>query len=285
MASKTLTTIEDLGNTLSSQAFQKQFHAALPDHISPKRFVRIAITAVRNEPKLLNCTRPSLFSAFMKAAQDGLLPDGEEAAIVPYGKEAEYMPMIAGILKKIRNSGELKSMSPKVVHEKDHFEEWTDENGDHLMFKPLQTGDRGKIIKVFVVTNTKDGGVYIDVMTVDEIEAVRKMSKNAKGPAWTNSWGEMAKKTVIRRQSKRLPKSTDIEMVVKRIDDDYDFSEPEPVTVEKKEPKPAKRTRKVIDAKKVEEKPAEQPAQPVEVTPEEEAQLAQGDEDVIDTPI
>ena len=113
------------------------------------------------------------------------------------------------------------------------------------------------------------------------------MRKNAKGPAWTKSWGEMAKKTVIRRQSKRLPKSTDIEMVVKRIDDDYDFDEPEPPKPEKKEPKPAKRTRKVIDAKAESSKPAEEkPAPPVDTTPEEEAQLAQGnDEDVIDSPI
>jgi recombination protein RecT len=43
----------------------------------------------------------------VRLAQDGLLPDGREAAIVKFGNKAQAMPMIAGILKKIRQSGDV----------------------------------------------------------------------------------------------------------------------------------------------------------------------------------
>src|SRR5215831_21161121 len=102
-------------------SMESQFAMALPAHIPVERFTRVVMTAVQNNMKLLRCTRQSLFNACMKAAQDGLLPDGREGAIVPFGDDEEggrgrrgapvptasWMPMIAGIRKKARNSGEI----------------------------------------------------------------------------------------------------------------------------------------------------------------------------------
>jgi hypothetical protein len=48
----------------------------------------------------------------VKLAQDGLLPDGREAAVVMFGNKAQAMPMIAGILKKVRQSGEVAKSAP-----------------------------------------------------------------------------------------------------------------------------------------------------------------------------
>ena len=80
--SQALTVQQELKQTLSKM--EPQFAAALPEHITPKRFVRVLMTAVSSQPKLCEANRTSLFSACMSSAQDGLLPDGKEAAIVTF---------------------------------------------------------------------------------------------------------------------------------------------------------------------------------------------------------
>jgi recombination protein RecT len=74
-----------------------QFAAALPKHISVEKFTRVALTAIQNNPDLaVKADRRSLFGACVRLAQDGLLPDGREAAIVMFGDKAQAMPMISG---------------------------------------------------------------------------------------------------------------------------------------------------------------------------------------------
>ena len=53
-----------------------QFAAVLPRHIPVERFGRVVLTAVQTNPVLSNVERRSLWNACMKAAQDGLMPDG-----------------------------------------------------------------------------------------------------------------------------------------------------------------------------------------------------------------
>jgi hypothetical protein len=61
-------------------------------------------------------------------------------------------------------------------------------------------------------------------MSLEEIEKVRKVSRAASNGPWVAWWGEMARKTVMRRLSKRLPMSTDLE--------DEIFSRDETLTVD-----------------------------------------------------
>src|SRR3546814_609098 len=98
------------------QAMAPEFRAALPAHVSVEKFTRVAQTAIQNQPDLANVDRKSLFGAIVRLAQDGLLPDGREAAIVKFGNQAQAMPMIAGILKKVRQSGEVSYISAHVVY-------------------------------------------------------------------------------------------------------------------------------------------------------------------------
>src|SRR5882762_1147619 len=99
-----------------------QFKAALPAHIPVERFMRVVMTAIQENPDLVKADRRSLWNAAMKAAQDGLLPDRREGAIVVYGTQAQWLPMVAGIRKKVRNSGEIATWDVNVVHAKDAFE-------------------------------------------------------------------------------------------------------------------------------------------------------------------
>lgn len=219
------------------QKMEQEFLAALPPQIDVNKFVRTLMTTVQMNPELLEADRKSLLSGCMKAAQDGLLLDGREAALVTYNtrdnktgnyvKMAQYMPMVAGILKKVRQSGELLTLSANVAYENDEFVyELGDE--ERIVHRPLMRGERGVPIAAYAVAKTKDGGIYRDVMTFDEIQNTRSRSRaKDKGP-WVTDWSEMAKKTVIRRLAKRLPMSTDLETVVRRDDDLMEYADATP---------------------------------------------------------
>jgi len=196
---------------------QPEFAAALPPQIPVEKFIRTTLTAVQMNPDLLGADRRSLLGSCMKAAQDGLLLDGREAAPVIFntkeGKKVQYMPMIGGILKKMRNSGEIASIGAHVVYENDHF---AYELGDDekIVHKPSLGTDRGKPIACYAIAKTKDGAIYREVMSVADVEKVRAASKAGKFGPWVDWWDEMARKTVIRRIAKRLPSSADLDQVL-----------------------------------------------------------------------
>lgn len=210
---------------------ESQFQRALPKQIDVEKFVRVVETAVNANQALLDANRMSLFSSAMKAAQDGLLPDGREAAFVTFNTKSgqphvQYMPMITGILKKIRNSGELESISSSVVYENDFFENWIDEDGEHFKHKPNFFTERGAPKLAYAFAKTKDGGKYFEAMNYDQIERVRACSRSGKAGPWVTWWDEMARKTVMRRLAKRLPMSSDLDSFIRSDDDLNDFSQP-----------------------------------------------------------
>lgn len=221
---------------------QPEFAAALPPQIPAERFVRTVMTAVQLEPKLLGADRKSLLSSCMRAAQDGLMLDGREAALVTYGDKVQYLPMVGGILKKLRQSGQLLSISANVVYEKDAFDyELGDE--ERIKHKPF-LGDRGRPIAVYAVARTIEGGIYREVMSVGEVESIRNRSRAGKDGPWKNNWSEMARKTVIRRICKRLPSSSDLDSVLLADNEHYDMqpAAPQAPVMAQPETVPAPRT-------------------------------------------
>lgn len=205
-----------------------QFKMALPPHIPVERFVRVVQTAVVSNPDLLDpskCERQSLYGAAMRLAQDGLLPDGREAAIVPFKGKAQAMPMVAGILKKVRNSGELATINAHVVRENDSYRSWVDEKGEHFTHEKSR-GERGGPIYTYAYAITKDGGFYFEELTEADIQAIKNVSRSGNGGPWGGAFAdEMRRKSAIRRLSKRLPMSTDVEETIRRDDELF---EPDP---------------------------------------------------------
>jgi recombination protein RecT len=74
--------------------------------------------------------------------------------------------------------------------------------------------DRGAAVAVYAIARTKDNAVYREVMSVGEVEKIRRASRAANAGPWVDHWGEMARKTVIKRLAKRLPSSTDLDQVI-----------------------------------------------------------------------
>jgi len=218
-----LTVVDQVRNQLT--AMQPQFAAALPKHVDPARFVRVVMTAVQMTPALLDADRRTLFASAMRASQMGLLPDGREGAIVTFGKTAQFMPMVAGIMKLVRNSGEISTWSVQAVYENDTFDFCLGDE-EHITHKPALS-NRGKQIAVYSIVTMKDGEKSREVMSVEDVEAIRRRSRSGNSGPWVTDFSEMSKKTVVRRHAKRLPLSTDIDGMIKE-DDELFMPEPAP---------------------------------------------------------
>jgi recombination protein RecT len=200
---------------------REQIQRALPKHIPVDRFNREVETLVNINGEIAAVDRRSLVIACLQAAHDGLLPDRREGVILPYrdSKTGQYIatwqPMVDGLLKRFRNSGQFRSVSSGVVREGEEF------TGEHIRHVP---GDAtGKILKAYAIAHTKDGGVMVKVMSVAEINKRRAVSKAANGPMWRDWFPEAAQKTVLRALAKRLPSSSDLYELMRRDDDDEAF--------------------------------------------------------------
>ncbi len=219
---KALTKTDAFRGFLSAQ--KSEFDKVLPSHISFEKFQRTVMTAVLVSPELLEADRASLMVSCIKAATDGLLPDNRDAALVIFNskqgndwiKKVQYLPMYAGILKKVRQSGDLASAVTHVVYEKDKFEYFLGDD-ERITHEPyMGQEERGEIIAAYCIAKLKDGTVFREVMTRADIDKVRRTSKsgndekgNPKG-IWLAWFDEMARKTVFRRCAKWLPQSVEI---------------------------------------------------------------------------
>lgn len=214
--------VQSFQDLLGKDAFKRQLAMALPRHITPDRLLRVVMTALRTNPKLMECTMQSLYACVMASAQLGLVPDGflGQAYYVPFnnsynvnGKwvkklEATFIPGYRGLITLARQSGDIKGVDAEVVFSNDEFEISFGTNR-YIKHSPCLSDDRGEAIGAYAVFVLADDSVTFDFMTKADIEKIRKTSKNADGKAWTGSWDEMAKKTVIRRKIKYIPLSVE----------------------------------------------------------------------------
>ncbi len=187
-----------------------QIKLALPKHVDIDRMIRIVLTTVQRTPKLLDCTQESLLACVIQCAQLGLEPDGMlgHAYLIPYGNTATLVVGYKGLLKLARQSGEISSISARVVHEKDKFE-YEYGLAERLVHVPSEDEDPGAMTHAYAIFRLKDGGLHFDVMSKREIDAIRKRSKASGSGPWVTDYEEMAKKTVLRRASKMSPASID----------------------------------------------------------------------------
>lgn len=190
------------------EKMKPQFAAALPKHITPDRMVRVALTAIQNTPKLLDCDKQSLYSAVMRAAQLGLEPDGVlgQAYLLPFGKQVQFIPGYKGLIDLARRSGEVSNIIAKEVCEHDEFDvDWSREIP--FNHKPKLEGDRGTVTHFWALAKFKDGGFHWDYLSKAEVEAIRDRSQGKNNAVWKEHFVEMGKKTAIRRIAKFLPMS------------------------------------------------------------------------------
>lgn len=216
--SRELTIAKRIGGAL--QRMQPEYRAVLPAHITPEAFTRVAQTAIGMNEDLQECTPKSLIAACTKLAEVGLLPDGEEAAIVAYNvkvskrnepdrweKQAKAMPMVRGIRNLVRNSGMVKDWKVRLVYSQDKFRH-VDGDVELLEHEPAYV-DGDRVEKVYSIAYLENGEISRHVMRIDAVDKIRRRSRSAEKGPWVTDYEEMVKKTCLRQHSKALPKAKD----------------------------------------------------------------------------
>jgi recombination protein RecT len=252
------------------EAMKPQFALVLPPHITPEKFARVAMTAVMQNPDLLKMDARLVIQELMLCATDGLIPDKREAAILPFKGKPKYLPMVGGILKKMRNSGDLKSINPMVVYANDFFEYWMDEEGPHLKHIPCFDRDPGPVRLTYCVLQTKDGGTYIEVITEAQMDKIRKASASGNNGPWGGDFAdEMRRKSAIKRVSKRSPMSTDMETILDRdseVTDAREVRDTAPIAYQTIDAAPERQEAQIPDDQPT-PKPKKEAAKSTESTP------------------
>jgi len=199
---KNIDTVKALVDSL-----QDQIKVALPKQIDPDRMIRVFVTELKRNPKLLECNQLSLMAALMRSSQLGLEPGPlGQCHLVPYGKEVEFQISYKGMIELVRRSGNLKTIDGECVFEKDEF---SYQKGLHpdLKHVPCLDEDRGALKAVYCVVNFNDGGTYFNVLGKAAVMKSKKASKSSGSPhsPW-NTWeDEMWLKTAIKKAFKFLP--------------------------------------------------------------------------------
>lgn len=222
-----------LRQRLESPDFQAAVAKSLPKHLTPDRFIRVAVTAMMRTPKLAQCTQASFFNAMLTLSQLGLEPDGRRAHLIPYENrkmgttECQLLIDYKGIVELVMRSGSVTCLHADVVCENDVFEY---DRGELKQHKIDFRKPRGEVYAVYALARFKDGTEKAEVMTRDEVEAVRRRSRAANAGPWVTDWSEMSKKTVFKRMSKWLPLSSEYREAIEADDEEYRIAHAKPVS-------------------------------------------------------
>lgn len=212
---------------LQSASFYDAVKTALPAHLTAERFIRVALTALMKTPKLAQCSQESIFKAMLDLSSVGLEPDGRRAHLIPYQNkktgqlEAQLIIDYKGIIELSKRSGDVTVWRAEIVCENDVFS-WANGVVSHQID---WRSPRGKMQAVYSHVRTKDGLDDYEVMTIDQVSDIRKRSKAGNAGPWVTDYEEMAKKTVMRRHSKRLTLSPEFRDAIEKDSDRIDFDD------------------------------------------------------------
>lgn len=129
-----------------------------------------------------------------------------------------------GLIRIATDSGAIRWAKAELVYSNDEFE-YTGlcAMPTHKM-KPFS--DRGSFVGVYCVAKTSDGDILTEIMTAADIDNIKLRSEahkafvsgKARQSPWSDFFGEMTKKTCIKRASKTWPKSTRSDRLQHAID-------------------------------------------------------------------
>lgn len=192
-----------------SDHFKQAVAQVLPAHLTPDRFVRIAIGALTRTPRLAECDPNTVLQCMMSLSQFGLEPDGRNAHLIPFrNQRGSYDCTLIidykGLVDLAMRSGKIAFIHADKVCDNDIF---VFDKGFVAKHEINFKEDRGKPYAYYAIARMKDGTEMANAMTTEEVQKIRKRSRAANDGPWVSDFDEMAKKTVFRRLSKWLPLS------------------------------------------------------------------------------
>lgn len=187
------------------QQLQPEIARALPKHLDADRIARLALTLVRKDRNLANCSPESFAGSLLTAAALGLEPGvNGEAYLVPYKGECTLIVGYQGYAKLFYQSPLAKHIDAQAVHENDEFD-YAYGLEPYLVHKPAK-GNRGDVTHYYAAATLNTGASAFVVLTKDEVKALRGGKVGTSGQIKDpQHW--MERKTALRQLVKLLPKS------------------------------------------------------------------------------
>jgi len=232
-------TIFDL---LDDPRVKKGIEAVAGKFLTPERFLRLAVNAVRKTPRLAECDPQSVLGSFMASAALGLEPNTvqQQAFLIPYGKrgklpngewgvvgyECQFQVGYRGFITLAHRSPYIAHIEAEAIHEGDYFDNMQGSEAFLKYRKALK--DRGDLIGAFCYTRLESGVEMSTVLPLEEILKIRsksetyntlvrnvesaskdweraKAEKKLAETPWVMWEDDMAAKSAVKKQAKQLP--------------------------------------------------------------------------------
>lgn len=184
-----------------------------------------AIQIFQKNDFLAKTNSESVRNCLVNVALSGLTlnPVMKFAYLVPRKGVCCLDPSYAGLVKIVTDTGSVLSIKAGVAFEKDEFDIQLGSKG-FVKHKPYLGADKpGRELGAYSIAVLNDGSEHIDFMRWDDIMYIKSRSESVRAGAmspWNSDPIEMAKKTVIKRHWKTLPKSERALIAAQAIDID-----------------------------------------------------------------
>lgn len=198
--------MNELAEVLTSELALPSVSDALPKDFNKARFVQNAVSLMQDNKDLAKYPQAQIVPGLLKGAYLGLDFFNKECYLIPYGSDLQFQIDYKGSIKMAKKYAvrPVDEIYARIVREGDEFSEEVKDNEPIINFKP-KPFNNGKIIGAFAVCQYKDGGAKVEVMSIEQLDTAKRMSKAQTGTAWKFFAEEMYKKTVIRRLCKGIP--------------------------------------------------------------------------------
>lgn len=216
----------------------ESFKAAFKDPKEADRIMQREITytaqAMVNNNYLIKCATDfplDFINAMKNVALSGLSlsPTLKQGYLVPFKGKVQFMPSYMGMQDLLANTGHVHKIEAHLVYKGDEF---TIEHGseEKLIHKPDPWGDKSRhnLLGGYWIAELTDGTRIFDNMPIAEVEKIKQRSPSvAKGKVspWDTDYEEMARKTILRRGFKSLPKGSISEERMKVVEAAFDYDE------------------------------------------------------------
>jgi recombination protein RecT len=195
--------------------------------ISFDREAGFAIQAMENNDflaKVAMGNRQSVVNAVNNIASIGisLNPAKKQAYLVPRDGRVCLDISYMGLVDLATSTGSIRWAQAELVHAADHFELSGIDRAPLHKFNPFHP-ERGDIVGAYVVVKTADGDYLTTTMSRADIDSIMQRSqsfKSGKSSPWKTDYGEMAKKTVVKRAYKYWPKTERLDQAIHYLNTD-----------------------------------------------------------------
>lgn len=216
------------------ESMRGELAKALPKHLTIDSFLRLALTELRMNPQLGDCSQESLLGALMTAARLGLEPGGPlgQFYLTPrrlkdQGKVVVPIVGYQGLRDLAYRSGVVRSVDSIIVREGDLYEEGANESRGHWFdWKPAAVGGSERpVVGVIGVAELAEGGRVFRQLDMREVLGRKDRGAAGDRGPWSSDFEAMVRKTGIRALAPLLPKSTAF-AIATRVDEQVQVYNP-----------------------------------------------------------